>query len=220
MLTILLADDHPLFRDALQLAVQDALRDEQHRIVHAQDLAEALDYMQRDEEVDLALVDLKMPGMGGFSGLIELRNRHPSVPVAVVSATDDRVVVREAMTYGICGYIPKSLGRGQIGQAVRMLLDGESFVPDQALDATGESADDRARLDAANRLASLTPQQLRVLKLVAEGKPNKIIAYELDIGETTVKAHITSILRKLGVYSRTQAVLIAQEHLREEAIPR
>lgn len=140
---------------------------------------------------------------------MDIRRRHPALPVVVVSATDDRTTMQTALAYGASGYIPKSLNRREIGDAVLRVLDGDTFLPCEE-SAASES---EGPADVAQRIASLTAQQLRVLRLMAAGKPNKIIAYELDIGETTVKAHITAILRKLRVHSRTQAVLLAQGHL-------
>lgn len=211
MCTILVADDHPLFREAIQGAVNDALRrtyPDLH-MIEAGSVAEVLEIAASDQDIDLVLLDLRMPGMEGFAGLMDIRRRHPALPVVVVSAADDRTTMQTALAYGASGYIPKSLNRREIGDAVLRVLDGDTFLPCEECVAS----ESEGPADVAQRIASLTAQQLRVLRLMAAGKPNKIIAYELDIGETTVKAHITAILRKLRVHSRTQAVLLAQGHL-------
>ncbi|WP_442504286.1 response regulator [Marinivivus vitaminiproducens] len=216
MCTILVADDHPLFREAMQSAVDDALRTMHPnlRMIEAGSVEDVLQIADSAEEIDLVLLDLRMPGMEGFAGLMDLRRRHPALPVVVVSATEDWATMQSALAYGASGYIPKSLSRREIGEAVLRVLDGDTFLPreETAFAAPAGPA------DVAQRIASLTAQQLRVLRLMAAGKPNKIIAYELDIGETTVKAHITAILRKLRVHSRTQAVLLAQGHLSDVAV--
>jgi len=136
----------------------------------------------------------------------------------VVSATEEPKTIREAVTFGAAGFIPKSLGRHEIAKAIQAVLDGEIFLPESVREEEVDD-DERQRLEIAKRMSTLTPQQMRVLTLIAEGKPNKIIAYELDVAETTVKAHITAILRKLKVHSRTQAVLAAQAHFSKESIP-
>lgn len=217
--TILIADDHPLFREAMRLTVGVAVGGRGHEIAEAGTIADVVRHAEADDDVDLVLLDLRMPGMEGFAGLIDLRRRFPALPVVIVSATEDRATMLAALTYGASGFIPKSLTRDEIGRALARVLDGEVFAP-PGLDPSAddaEAADDAKTCDVARGVASLTPQQRRVLRLMGQGKPNKIIAFELDIGETTVKAHITSILRKLRVHSRTQAVLATRGHLDADA---
>jgi DNA-binding NarL/FixJ family response regulator len=203
---VLIADDHPLFRDALRFAVEEVATDEPVAVLEAGTLAEVDAAAHAEPGVDLVLLDLKMPGMNGMAGLVGLRRRFPTLPVVIVSAAEDPAVVREALACGASGYIPKSLDRGALTGALRLVLEGEVYVP-PGLRSQGPG-EKGAR---TGRLSALTPQQLAVLRLMVEGKPNKIIAYELAIAETTVKAHITVILRKLGVHSRTQAVLLARD---------
>jgi DNA-binding NarL/FixJ family response regulator len=164
-------------------------------------------------ELDLILLDLHMPGCTGFSGLIALRNAAPSVPIIIVSASTSANVVNGAMTYGAMGFISKSLSRGEMQVAIEQVLSGDVSVC--LTEAERDSGIDPGRAGAVPRLdaqgTALTPGELRVLDLLAKGKSNKIIAYELGIRESTVKAHITAILRKLKVHSRTQAVLAAQD---------
>lgn len=219
MAKVLIADDHPLFREALRVALSDACEGEDNTILEAEDLEAIKEQIRTNEDLDLILLDLKIPGVTGFSGLVEVRQSFPDIPIVVVSATEERATIREALTFGAAGFIPKSLGRHEIAKAIQMVIDGELFVPEQAEAEAAVGDDERERLEVAKRMATLTPQQMRVLSLIAEGKPNKIIAYELDVAETTVKAHITAILRKLRVHSRTQAVLAAQKHFSDESIP-
>jgi DNA-binding NarL/FixJ family response regulator len=219
MAKVLVADDHPLFREALRVALGDACAGEENAILEAQDLDGIKAVVSEHEDLDLILLDLKMPGVTGFSGLVDLRQTHPEIPVVVVSATEEPSVIREAITFGAAGFIPKSLGRHEIAKAIQSVIEGEIFVPEHARAEGDIPEDEKSRLEVAKRMSTLTPQQMRVLSLIAEGKPNKIIAYELDVAETTVKAHITAILRKLRVHSRTQAVLAAQQHFSKESIP-
>jgi len=147
-----------------------------------------------------------MPGVRGFSGLMFLRAQYPSVPVVVVSANDDPAVIRRCMDFGASGFIPKTLGVDTMRAAVARVLEGGVWTP-PAVDLSGKP--DAATADLIGRLASLTPQQVRVLMMLSEGLLNKQIAYGLGVSEATVKAHVSAILQKLGVESRTQAVIAA-----------
>ncbi|MEM1200929.1 MAG: response regulator transcription factor, partial [Pseudomonadota bacterium] len=160
----------------------------------------------KDNPPDLILLDLKMPGVQGFSGLSYLRAQYPDVPVAVVSATEDPAVIRRAISFGASGFIPKSVPVDEMRGAVEQIFQGEVWVPetvDLASDEDGEIE------QLIQRFATLTPQQVRVLMMLREGLLNKQIAYELTVSEATVKAHVSAILQKLGVDSRTQAVIAA-----------
>lgn len=205
MLKVLIADDHPLFREAMVLAMRH-LDGADCQILEAGTFDEARRLAEAMPDLDLLLLDLKMPGMNGLGGLVELRRRLPALPIVIVSATEEPRVIREAIVAGAMGYIPKSLDRATIAAALQRILEGEIWQPEP-----GEAEAPQRPTATPARIAALTPQQRAILKLMAAGKPNKIIAYELDIAETTVKAHITVILRKLGVYSRTQAALLARE---------
>ena len=208
MCKVVVADDHPLFRQAMQLAITGlGTPHEEPVVLEASSIEEVRRLAAMERDIDLVLLDLRMPGMDGLAGLMALRREFPHLPVAIVSASDERKVIREAMALGATGFIPKTLPKGEIEGAIERILRGESYLP---TGFEGEAGPEGEAESVAARIASLTPQQLKVLQLVAQGKPNKIIAYELDIAETTVKAHITVILRKLGVYSRTQAVLVAK----------
>jgi len=200
----LIIDDHPLFREALHSAVRMAYPDVD--TVEARSVAEALDLLAGPKPFDLALLDLSMPGVHGFEGLLQLRTRYPRLPVVVVSGHEEPRIISEALSYGAAGFIPKSVRKDELAQAIRAVMEGAIYVPENYGDQA-PSADSSDRAEMVRRLAKLTPQQLRVLQMLKQGMLNKQIAYELQVGETTVKAHVSEILRKLNVYSRTQAVI-------------
>ena len=199
-----IADDHPLFRGALREAVSGLFGDA--AIAEAGSFDDAAALLDRDGEVDLVLLDLTMPGVRGFSGLMYLRAQYPSVPVVVVSANDDPAVVRRCMEFGASGFIPKTLGIETMRNAIVRVLKGGVWTPP---DVDLKAGTDKETADLMGRLATLTPQQVRVLMMLSEGLLNKQIAYELSVSEATVKAHVSAILQKLGVESRTQAVIAA-----------
>jgi DNA-binding NarL/FixJ family response regulator len=200
---ILIADDHPLMRAALTQAVGQAFPGVE--ILEAAGYAQLSALLEGGAAPDLVLMDLHMPGMNGFIGLMMLRSDYPEIPVIVVSAAEDAGTVQRAIDYGALGFVPKSAPIGQVAEAIRAVLDGALWMPETAArrDA-GEAA-------MAQRVVNLTPQQLRVLAGMAEGKLNKQIAYEMTIAEQTVKDHVTAILRKLGASNRTQAILVASQ---------
>jgi DNA-binding NarL/FixJ family response regulator len=202
--TILIADDHPLFRGALRQALGSLMP--HATVIEASGLDEVMAAMGRERDLDLILLDLTMPGVQGFSGLMYLRAQHPDVPVVIVSATEEALVIRRALDFGASGFIPKSLDAEHIGAAVNAVLAGETWTPP---DIDISAAEDKETGELVRRLARLTPQQVRVLMMLSEGLLNKQIAYELTVSEATVKAHVSAILQKLGVDSRTQAVIAA-----------
>lgn len=200
--SIIIVDDHPLFRDALRQALSDSIRDVQ--IFEAGSLDGLSSALEENSETDLVLLDLAMPGVKGFSGLMYLRAQYPEIPVVVVSANEDPAAIRRCLEFGASGFIPKSLPVETIRDAVRTVLEGDVWTPpdlDLGDDSDGETA------DLVARLATLTPQQVRVLMMLSEGLLNKQIAYKLNVSEATIKAHVSAILQKLGVDSRTQAVI-------------
>jgi DNA-binding NarL/FixJ family response regulator len=201
---LLIADDHPLFRGALREAVSGLL--ERVDIAEAGTFDEAVDILDRGGEVDLVLLDLAMPGARGLSGLLYLRAQYPSVPVTVVSASDDPATIRRCMEFGASGFIPKTLGVEAMRASISRILNGGVWTPPDVDLAAGPDAE-AAELMA--RMATLTPQQVRVLMMLSEGLLNKQIAFQLGVSEATVKAHVSAILQKLGVESRTQAVIAA-----------
>jgi DNA-binding NarL/FixJ family response regulator len=201
---LVIADDHPLFRGALREAVSGLSG--RIETAEAGSFDEVATLLERSGEVDLVLLDLAMPGVRGFSGLMYLRAQYPSVPVVVVSANDDPTVIRRCMDFGASGYIPKTLGVEAIRRAIQSVLEGGVWTPPDVDLASGADA---AATALVRRLATLTPQQVRVLMMLSEGLLNKQIAYQLGVSEATVKAHVSAILQKLGVESRTQAVIAA-----------
>ena len=206
MPSLLIADDHPLFRAALRQAAADAVDALQVR--EADSLDSVLAALDAEPGIDLVLLDLHMPGNHGLAGLAAIRAQHPGVAVIVVSANDDPRVVRRALDHGAAGYLPKSAGLDELRDAIRSVMACEQWLPASlraAVTRAQSSADDSA---LAARLASLSPQQFRVLVLVAEGLLNQQIADRLDVQERTVKAHLSAIFEKLGVRNRTQAGVI------------
>ncbi|HTS42093.1 MAG TPA: response regulator transcription factor [Xanthobacteraceae bacterium] len=201
---LVIADDHPLFRGALREAVSGLLA--RVEIAEAGSFEEVSKLLDHGSETDLILLDLAMPGVRGFSGLMYLRAQYPTVPVVVVSANDDPAVIRRCMDFGASGFIPKTLGIEQMRGAVIAVLKGEVWTPPDVDLTTGVDVEAAGMMQ---RLATLTPQQVRVLMMLSEGLLNKQIAYELGVSEATVKAHVSAILQKLGVESRTQAVIAA-----------
>lgn len=210
MFRVLIADDHPLFRTALRQVIESLFHE--YEILEAGTLEEASQFIDDNDscEIDLVLLDLQMPGSSGLSGLVSLRNAAPWIPIIVVSATSTEETIRAAITCGASGFIPKSFSKEDIGVGMRRVLSGDVYVPFDAAWFAADSAAAR-RAGSGERLAALTQGEVRVLDLLAKGKSNKIIAYDLGIKESTVKAHITAILRKLRVHSRTQAVLAARD---------
>ena len=152
------------------------------------------------------LMDLNMPGAQGFNALVHLRSLHPQLPIVVVSAREEATVMRRALDHGAFGFIPKSADSDTIGQALGTILDGERWAPAEAHNVPPTDHEER---EVGQRLRELTPQQFRVLQMLGAGRLNKQIAYDLGVSEATIKAHVTAILRKLGVTNRTQAVLMA-----------
>jgi DNA-binding NarL/FixJ family response regulator len=198
----IIVDDHPLFRGALrQILATSFVGVEISEAGSLEQLTQALDV---DNEIDLVLLDLTMPGVQGLSGLMLLRSQHPSIPVIVVSATDDPTIIRRCLDFGASGFVPKSEPVERIRDAVNSVMSGQVWTP-EGVGATPVSNPEDKLL--ATRFASLTPQQLRVLMMLGEGLLNKQIAFKLGVSEATIKAHVSAILQKLNVDSRTQAVI-------------
>ncbi|MDE2308012.1 MAG: response regulator transcription factor [Xanthomonadaceae bacterium] len=207
MTDVLIADDHPLFRDALQRAVHGALPQAQVRT--ADTVHSLLAMIEQFPEAELLLLDLHMPGARGYSALAHIRGQYPGLPTIVVSGHEESQVARRALAHGASGYIPKSTPGEVIVQAIRAVLDGDVWLPHQLLGGAVTLKTEEA--DAAACIAMLTPQQFRVMTMIAEGLLNKQIAWELGVSEATVKAHMTAIMRKMGVNNRTQVALIASQ---------
>ena len=204
MPTLLIADDHPLFREALRGAIGRVLP--MATLHEAEDTATLYALVEAEPDADLLLLDLNMPGAQGFSSLVYLRAQHPELPVVIVSAREEPAVMRRALDHGAAGFIPKSADAQTLGDALQKVLDGERWAPSAAANAPPAGPDEQ---DVAARVRELTPQQFRVLQMLGTGLLNKQIAWQLDVSEATIKAHMSAILRKLGATNRTQAVLIA-----------
>lgn len=201
---ILIVDDHLLFREALKQALSGGVTGAS--FTEAASLDAARSVLDSDDEFDLILLDLRMPGVQGLSGLIYLRAQYPNVPVAIVTAAEDHGLVARALNLGASGFIPKTSGTDTIVKAVSAILRGHVWVPPSA---SRLSPADTETDEIARRIATLTGQQIRVLMMLKEGLLNKQIAYELNVSEATIKAHVSAILQKLNVSSRTQAVIAA-----------
>ncbi|MGL4974897.1 MAG: response regulator [Bosea sp. (in: a-proteobacteria)] len=201
---IIIADDHPLFRGALRQAVLSKLASAE--ISEVGSLEELGSQLALAKDTDLVMLDLTMPGVEGFSGLLFLRADHPGIPVIVVSANDDPAVIRRCVAFGASGFLPKTSDVETMGEAVEAVLAGQVWTP-PGIDMS--AAEDSETADMVRRLSTLTPQQVRVLMMLSGGLLNKQIAYELGVSEATVKAHVSAILTKLNVDSRTQAVIAA-----------
>ena len=200
---LVIADDHPLFRGALRQAVAGVLP--LAMIDEAGTFDELTALLERDAEIDLVLLDLSMPGISGFSGLIYLRAQFPAIAVVIVSASDDVGTIRRSLDFGASGFVPKRFGVETLGDALLKVMAGDVWIPAD----TDMAAADPETTKLRDRLMTLTPQQVRVLMMLSEGLLNKQIAYELSVSEATIKAHVSAILQKLGVESRTQAVIAA-----------
>lgn len=198
-----IADDHPLFRGALKEALSGL--DKVNAILEAGDLETTRRLIGDHDDLDLVLLDLNMPGVSGLSGLVTLRAQHASVPIVVVSAHDDTQTIRRALDLGASGFISKSASMEDIRAAIIIVLDGGVATP-RGVDLGVEQ--DAEMSGIIRRLQTLTPQQTRVLGMLSEGLLNKQIAYELNVSEATIKAHVSAILQKLDVDSRTQAVIM------------
>ena len=206
-LEIIVADDHPLFREALRHALGRAVPDA--TVVEADTVAALLDEAEQHPEADLLLLDLNMPGANGFSALVQMRAHHPSLPVVIISANEDPGVIRRSIGHGAAGFVPKSSTVEEMVEALQAVLDGDVWIP-ASVDAESTTLEG-PEADVASRLASLTPQQFRVLTMLSAGLLNKQIAYELGVSEATIKAHMTAIMQKLGATNRTQAVVLSQQ---------
>jgi DNA-binding NarL/FixJ family response regulator len=201
---VLIADDHPLVVGGLRQAVLAAAPGAEISVAHDFDSMAAA--LEASPDTDLVLLDLTMPGVRGFSGLLFLRSERPSTPVIVVSGAEDRAVIRHCLEFGAAGFIPKSNSLDTMREAIVQVLDGGRWFPP---DFDPNAEPNRQSSAMARRLASLTQQQIRVLMMLSQGLLNKQIAYELNVSEATVKAHVSAVLQKLGVESRTQAVILA-----------
>lgn len=208
----IIADDHPLFRTALRQSLSATLAGP---VLDAGSFEELTDTLLQQPQVELVFLDLNMPGNDGLTGLTSLRNHFPDVLVIIVSANEQLDVIERAMSFGASAYIPKSAPLPDIVSAVEAVLGGDSWLPQHLASAVSENGNPLHR-EFAQKLAQLTPQQFKVLRCIANGMLNKQIAHDLDVQETTIKQHVSAILRKLGVINRTQAGVLFHDMLRAD----
>jgi len=201
-----------MIREAITAAIKGSF--DGSIVAETDDLQGALAYAEENPETDLILLDLNMPGMDGLNGIINLRTAHPDIPVVVLSAEEDKNVVLKSVTYGAVGFITKSMPRDKITEAIGQILEGQIYLPPDIIRKAGEqgakTGETNNRVDP-DLISTFTRRQLLVFEHMAKGQSNKEIAYELSIAETTVKAHVSAILRKLGVHSRLKAILCARD---------
>lgn len=207
MYAFLIADDHPLFREAIMDVVASTFPGSQ--LLETESLATTLDVAQQREDLDLLLLDLKMPGIQGFEGLRKILALRPTLPVVIISAEDDRQIVLEAMNAGAIGFISKASPREEMVTALQQLITGQVYLPSHII-RQADSQPQKEFPPAA--LQQLTKKQLQVLERMALGESNKQIAWHLNIAETTVKGHVAAIMNKVGVKNRVQLALTAQKY--------
>lgn len=205
--TVLIVDDHPLYSDALAATL--TLGFDACDIRTARSLSETFAILDDGVEPDLIMLDLKLPDVTGISGFLELRRRLPHTSILVISSLASPDLVQSLLDHGAMGFLPKESSAATLRRALAEIAHGRRFVPKEYSAASPCDGDSRA-FGANPQLARLTPQQVRILKLICAGKPNKQIAYDLSLAETTVKAHITALLRRLGVRNRTQAAVLVE----------
>lgn len=208
-LRILIADDHALLRSGLGMVLENAFPSVE--LLQAGDLPQTLERLGEPLQLDLILLDLKMPGMDGFEGLRQVRQLAPRTPVAILSAYSDRELISEALRAGAKGYIPKASSESVLRHAISLLTEGGTYIPPEILDGDGEGTAPAKSLPEESPLRRLTPRQLDTLTLLVEGCSNKEIARRLGVIESTVKTHVKIILRKLDVANRTQAAMLANQ---------
>ncbi|MBR9818183.1 MAG: response regulator transcription factor [Rhodospirillales bacterium] len=212
-MNILLADDHDLVRDGITSFLKTAAPEVE--IAQAKDFAEALSIVDGDTPVELTILDLNMPGMNGLSGLTVMRQKHPEIPVVILSGSVKRSDVLNALEHGASGYLPKTLSGKSLINALRLIMSGEKYIPSALLEDDGSNTRpgeiDLDGLAPDNPLRQLTNREREVLALLTKGLPNNEIAKQLTVRAITVKVHLTGIFKKLGAANRTQAVKIAMQ---------
>jgi DNA-binding NarL/FixJ family response regulator len=206
--SVLIVDDHPLYSDALAAALGIVFAD--CAVQKAGTLKEAMTLLKGGLEPDLVMFDLKLPDVTGISGFLELRDRMASTPILVISSLASVELVRTLMREGAAGFLPKDASAKVLASVLTEIASGRKYFPKDILQSAPQPSDPGDAAEMNPRFAELTPQQKRIMKLICAGKPNKQIAYELSLAEATVKAHITALLRRLGVQNRTQAAVMME----------
>jgi DNA-binding NarL/FixJ family response regulator len=202
---IILADDHVMIREGLRPFIERI--GPQVTVIEGGSFGEVLEHLKAPEPIDLVILDLKMPGMNGYQGLLTLRQLHPKLRCVILSAAADRDHVLEAIRLGADGFIPKHLSGAAMVSALQLVMSGERFIPSMLMDSAGERRPMVGKgSESPNALSRLTPRERDILSLLREGLPNKVIANRLEVSEVTVKSHLGNAFRKLGVQNRLQAM--------------
>lgn len=205
----LVVDDHPLYCDALASMMETVFN--MRRVRKAASLGDAMQLLRSRFSPDLVMLDLNLPDVSGLSGFMKIKDKAPDVPVVVISAFTSDEVVQSVISAGAAGFIPKDAARETLREAMMDIWDGKTYVPAGYKAPARQSEADPTIGDISRKIAGLSQQQARILSLICKGKPNKLIAYEMQLAEATVKAHITALLRRLRVQNRTQAALLVRE---------
>jgi len=205
MYKILVADDHPLFRDAVINIISQTFPNSE--IFESEDINSTLAFIKENSEIDLILLDLNMPGMSGLAGLLDLRNQFPTTPVVIISAETEKQVILQTIAYGAVGFIAKSSTKKTIGKALESILDGHVYLPADIIRSEATVSTPKEFEVSPEKILLLTRRELMVLKNLTKGEANKQIAFNLNISETTVKSHVSSILKKLGASNRVKVVV-------------
>jgi DNA-binding NarL/FixJ family response regulator len=213
---LLIVDDHHLIREGLRPILKRLGDGEETEVLEAASFEAAVEYADRHRDLDLLVLDLRLPNVAGFAALCDLQERHPSLPIVVMSGEDDPELMRQAIEHGALGFIPKSSSAEVILNALRLVLSGGTYLPRQIMAAPSKAAAPVKAAGARLTGLGLTPRQAEVLELLIAGKSNKAICRELHLAEGTVKTHIAAAFKALNVTSRVQAVL-AVSRLREQA---
>lgn len=212
--SVLIVDDHPMYSDALALAMETVFPD--CRIEKAKSLSDAVRTLERSFAPDLVIFDLKLPDVTGISGFVQLRSRLPNTPILIVSALASLELVQSLLREGAAGFLQKDASADKLRGVLGQIAAGQRYVPKEFELRDGSQGDRLCEKALNPKLAALTPQQQKIVRLICAGKPNKQIAYELSLAEATVKAHITALLRRLGVRNRTQVAVMMEAAQSEE----
>ncbi|MBI6629162.1 response regulator transcription factor [Pontibaca sp. S1109L] len=204
----LVIDDHPLYCDALASTLKRIYQ--LQTVKTATTLSDAMKLLSPRFMPDLVVLDLRLPDVTGLSGLLKIRDRMPDVPILVISAVSSNETIQALMEAGAAGFVPKDASPKVLQNALMVVREGQKYLPPGYTAPSGPSGDALSTCEIARKIADLTPQQARIMKLICAGKPNKQIAYEMSLAEATVKAHITALLRRLGVHNRTQAAMLVR----------
>lgn len=205
MYKILVADDHPLFRDAVINIISQTFPESE--VFESKDIESTLALVQETNDIDLILLDLNMPGMSGLAGLLDLRNQYPTIPVVIISAETEKQIILQTIAYGAVGFIAKSAAKGVIGDALKSIFEGNVYLPADIMRSQTTTNTSKEFEVLPEKMFLLTRRELMVLKHLTKGEANKQIAFNLNISETTVKSHVSSILKKLGASNRVKVVV-------------